>query len=136
MKYELVTIKMLPELLSDLDAYAASNFPVECPKCRGNGEIKSGTCTKCHGVGQVANRSDAVRYLLQYGLGSQASPESRAMAAVYGNVAPRMIKSITMLAHGAARDLHQEIVNAIEASGFDTMEREVPTPTRPKRKRR
>ena len=127
MKHELVTFKLTPEIKADLDDYAAAHHPMTCPKCHGTKAIRTGPCPRCAAQGAVGNRSDAIRYLLHFSLGRQASPEARAMAAVYSNTAPRLISAFTVVSHETLKTLHQEIVTAIEASGFRTQESAPPS---------
>lgn len=131
MQHELVTFKLTPEIKADIDDYAAAHHPTPCPKCHGTKVIRTGPCPRCGAQGVVGNRSDAIRYLLHFALGRQASPEARAMAAVYSNTAPRLISAFTVISHTTLKTLHQEIVGAIEASGFRTLE-----PTSPSTRRR
>lgn len=115
-KYEVLTVKIMPEIMTDIDTFAQQMFPKVCPQCDGSGAIKRGECPKCDGAGQVGNRSDAVRYLLQFSLGQQASPEARAMAAVYGNVAPKLIAEMSGATHRLVDGFRAEILNAIDRS--------------------
>ena len=118
-KYEVLTVNVLPEVMADLDAYAAQEFPQECRKCRGEGELGSGAqCPKCRGSGVEGNRSEAVRFLLQYGLGDKASPEARAMMAIYTNVAPRVVQAVNSAAHESVKTLRAVILEAIQEAGF------------------
>lgn len=116
MKYAILTVKLMPDVMADLDAFALAHFPVECPKCGSTGQLRSGgTCPSCDGRGMRGNRSDAVRYLLQYALGDQASPEARAMAAIYANVAPKFIGEMTHLTHRMESEMRDMFVENIEA---------------------
>lgn len=114
MKYHVLSVKMMPDIIADLDAYALEHFPIECPKCHGNGEIKTGVCPNCEGVGHAGNRSDAVRYLLQFAIASDTSPEARAMAAVYANVAPKFISEMTRTTHKLEGEMRDTFVSVIE----------------------
>lgn len=120
MKYETLTVKVLPEVMADLDAYAAQEFPIDCRKCGGHGAFDDDSvCTKCNGNGIEGNRSEAVRFLLQYGLGDKATPEARAMMAIYTNVAPRVVQAVNSTAHETVKMLKSVILEAIEEAGFN-----------------
>lgn len=119
----MVTIRILPETLVDLDDFAQQRFPVECPACKGTGVSRStgNVCHKCRGATVIGQRSEAARYLLHFALGAQATPEARAMAAVYENVAPFLQRNIMGVANKAKEDLREIIMESI-ASGISPME--------------
>lgn len=115
MRTEVLTIKIPAEVMVDLDEYAKQEFPRNCPKCAGEGQLESShVCPTCEGTGTVGNRSEASRFLLHYALGDRASPEARAMMAVYGEVRARLLSVVTKTAHKMVEDFREDMVRAIE----------------------
>lgn len=134
MQLEVLTVRVTPDVMADIEKFALTRFPIDCPKCGGSGVLNAGSpCPRCHGEGQVGQRADAGRYLLQYALGQQSSPEAKAMAAVYANVAPRIIQELSALSHTIEKELREKVVSVL-AERFNEMVIN-PTPGKRRRKR-
>lgn len=123
MKYEMLTVKLMPDAMADIEAYAQAHFPIQCPKCHGKTTITLNkkkrneeeiVCPRCDGTGHAGNRSDAVRYLIQFALGQQASPQAVAVASVYNNFAPRFIGEMTRMTHRIEAEMRDAFVSAID----------------------
>jgi len=111
---EVFTIRVSADTAADIDSFAAERFPVPCPKCKGSGKLRTGAvCPHCKGTGNVGSRADALRYLLQYSIGEQSSPQARAMAAVYENIAPKLVHAINTLAHSSEAFLREQIMSTL-----------------------
>lgn len=116
MKYVNLTVKVRPDVAADIEAFARQMFPIPCPKCKGSGVVRTGQCPNCDGAGAVGQKSDAMRYLFQFALGQQATPEARAMAAIYANTAPKLIAGLSAATHRVERELYGLIHEVIEQS--------------------
>jgi hypothetical protein len=115
-KNEVLTVKLPEEVMADLDAFAAQEFPTDCPKCRGQGQLGDGqACPKCQGEVITGNRSEAARFLLHYALGEKVSPEMRAMLAAYSEIRSRFIQVISNTAHRMEKGFRTDVMKAIKS---------------------
>lgn len=140
MKMEPMTIRVTPDTLEDIDAFAFQHFPEPCPVCQGGGvsQQTGNPCGRCGGTGQVGKRAEALRFLLQFGLGAHANgdPTLRAMMAVYDNVAPALIVEVTHAAHRIEGDFRELFTSAIDEALTASQSPGGPRTTRTKGKAR
>lgn len=113
MKTEVLTVKLPGEVMADLEAFAAANFPSICPKCKGRGVLSDGTkCPACEGM-IPGNKSEAARFLLHHALGQAESPEVRALIAAYSEARAKFFKVIMSTAHRMELQFHDEVISAV-----------------------
>jgi len=112
-RYKTLTAKLPEDLHADLEAYALQEFPDDCRKCQGAGEVDGRTCVNCGGSGIKGNLSEATRYLLHFSLGESTSPQARAMAAAYADIRSRWVSEMTRMTHRLESEFHDEMVAAM-----------------------
>jgi DnaJ-class molecular chaperone len=112
-RYKVLTVKLPEDMYADLEAYALQEFPDDCRKCQGQGEIDGYVCQYCKGSCIKGNLSEASRYLLNFALGEGSSPEARAMAAAYADFRSKWVGVMTQMVHKLEGDFHQEMIMAM-----------------------
>lgn len=135
MKMMHLNVRVTSDTLADIDEFAQRNFVKTCPKCRGEGLLRSTgePCPTCGGSGQTGSQADAIRYLLHFAIAEQFSPEARAMAAVYENTAPLIAQECKKVLHYTTETLKTTIQNVIMSGNIPPPP---PAPTKRKRRKR
>lgn len=129
-----LTIRVSPDTVADIDAFAAQTFPRPCPKCQGEGSLASTgqACPNCGGTGTVGMRAEALRYLVHLALGEKFSPDARAMILVYENMFPVLARKTSRILDEASMELKAAIHEVILGPGTEPP----PTPKIPKGRRK
>ena len=113
MRYRTLTVKLPEDTYGDFEAYALQEFPDDCRKCHGQGEVEGHVCPNCQGACIKGNKSEAARYLLHFALGQGTSPEARAMAAAYADIRSKMVGVMTQMVHNLESEFRAEVIQAM-----------------------